>query len=404
MKNTEFDNLVERLLNEALDEKIDEIKSKLEVTEKKDNKWIQDIDMKEGSFKKYCKGEVTCECVEKALKAGGKHAKQANLYLNMNSKKCKSLQKSKSLKKENDADRLLSKLVEVIKEEIGEEEMTEGNAFSKARCKAGCKGGNGTKIEGFDGKVVRGWSDDDKESCGCDDLKESNKKRMKLTENELIDLIERMVKEEKAKGLQVYNKVHNEDGKENNKALEDVAKKMKKYTKDGSNGKFDMDPVMFPKGNLELKKEKVKKYTPSEAVEEYIEAFAYPGQTNLRFDEIKPDDELIKKYLEGDSTTGNAQVDKKGKPLGNVTPDEVGKRFKKNYDENLYGIEQAEGSYKRVTQPVDVAGDNTQKGKLQKKSDKVLAKLESVEDKKKKKLNEEIEKIKSITSYNQKTQ
>ena len=398
MKNTEFDNLVERLLNEALDEKIDEIKSKLEVTEKKNNKSVEDIDKEEGSFKKYCKGEVTCDCVEKALKEGGKHAKQANLYLNMNSDKCKSLQK------ENDADRLLSKLVEVIKEELGEEEMTEGNAFSEARCKAGCKGGNGAKIEGFDGKVVKGWSDDDKESCGCKDLKESRRKKMKLTENELIDLIERIVKEEKAKGLQVYNKVHNEDGKENKQALDAVAKKMKDYTKDGSNGKFDMDPVMFPKGNLQLKKDKVKKYTPSEAVEEYIEAFAYPGQTNLRFDEIKPDDELIKKYLEGDSTTGNAQVDKDGKPLGNVTPDEVGKRFKKNYDENLYGIEQAEGSYKRVTQPVDVAGDNTQKGKLQKKSDKVLTKLESVEDKKEKKLNEELEKIKSITGYNQKTQ
>jgi hypothetical protein len=341
---------------------------------------------------------VTCDCVEKALKAGGKPAKQANLYLNMNSDKCKSLQK------ENDADRLLSKLVEVIKEELGEEEMTEGNAFSEARCKAGCKGGNGAKIEGFDGKVVKGWSDDDKESCECKDLKESRRKKMKLTENELIDLIERIVKEEKAKGLQVYNKVHNEDGKENKQALDAVAKKMKDYTKDGSNGKFDMDPVMFPKGNLELKKEKVKKYTPSEAVEEYIEAFAYPGQTNLRFDEIKPNDEMIKKYLEGDSTTGNAQVDKDGKPLGNVTPDEVGKRFKKNYDENLYGIEQAEGSYKRVTQPVDEAGDNTKEGKLQKKSDKVLTKLESVEDKKEKKLNEEIKKIKSITGYNQRTQ
>jgi hypothetical protein len=398
MKNTEFDNLVERLLNEALDEKIDEIKSKLEVTEKKDEKWIQRIDMKRGFLKKYCGGEVTCDCVEKALKEGGKPAKRANLYLNMNSDKCKSLQK------ENEADRLLTKLVEVIKEELGEEEMTEGNAFSEARCKAGCKGGNGAKIEGFDGKVVKDWSDDDKESCGCKDLKESRKKKMKLTENELIDLIERIVKEEKAKGLQVYNKVHNEDGKENKQALDAVAKKMKDYTKDGSNGKFDMDPVMFPKGNLELKKEKVKKYTPSEAVEEYIEAFAYPGQTNLRFDEIKPDDELIKKYLEGDSTTGNAQVDKDGKPLGNVTPDEVGKRFKKNYDENLYGIEHAEGSYKRVTQPVDLAGDNTKDGKLQKKSDKVLTKLESVEDKKEKKLNEELEKIKSITGYNQKTQ
>lgn len=398
MKNTDFDKFVEKLLNEALEEKAEEIKSKLEVSEKKDKKWIQDVDMKEGSFKKYCKGEVTCDCVEKAIKEGGKPAKQANLYLNMNSSKCKSLQK------ENAANELLNKLVQVIKEEVEEGDVKEGNAFSEARCKAGCKGGNGTKIHGFDGKVVKGWSDDDKETCGCKEVNESTKKRMRLNENELVDLIEKMVNEEKAKGLQVYNKVHNEDGRENQKAMELVAKKMKKYLKDGSNGKFETDPTMFPKGNLELKKDTVKKYTPSEAVEEYIEAFAYPGQTNLRFDEIKPNDELIKKYLEGDSTTGNAQTDKDGKPLGNVTPSETGKRFKKNYDENLYGIEQAEGSYKRVTQPVDVAGENTQKGKLQKKSDKVLTKLESVDEKKKKKINEEIEKIKSITSYNQKTQ
>ena len=398
MKETEFNNLVEKLLNEALDEKIAEIKSKLEVTEKKDEKWIQDVDMKEGSFKKYCGGEVTCECVEKALKAGGKSAKKAQLYLNMNSDKCKSLQK------ENDADRLLNQIMEVIKEELGEEDMNEGNAFLDARCKAGCKGGDGTEIEGFDGKKVTGWSEDDKESCGCKSVKESKIRKLTLSENELIDLIEKIVVEEKAKGLQVYDKVHNEDGKENEQALKDVAKKMEKYLKDGSNEKFNAEPTHFPKGNGELKKMSKKAYTPSDAVDEYIEAFAYPGQTNLRFDEIKPNDELIEKYLEGDSTTGNAQVDEDGKALGNVTPDEVGKKFKKNYDENLYGIEQAEGSYKRVTQPVDQAGEGTTTGKLRKKSNKILNTLESVEEKKKAKLNEELNKIQKITNYNQKTQ
>lgn len=398
MKETEFNNLVEKLLNEALDEKIAEIKSKLEVTEKKDEKWIQDVDMKEGSFKKYCGGEVTCECVEKALKAGGKSAKKAQLYLNMNSDKCKSLQK------ENDADRLLNQIMEVIKEELGEEDMKEGNAFLDARCKAGCKGGDGTEIEGFDGKKVTGWSEDDKESCGCKSVKESKIRKLTLSENELIDLIEKIVVEEKAKGLQVYDKVHNEDGKENEQALKDVAKKMEKYLKDGSNEKFNAEPTHFPKGNGELKKMSKKAYTPSDAVDEYIEAFAYPGQTNLRFDEIKPNDELIEKYLEGDSTTGNAQVDEDGKALGNVTPDEVGKKFKKNYDENLYGIEQAEGSYKRVTQPVDQAGEGTTTGKLRKKSDNILNTLESVEEKKKAKLNEELNKIQKITNYNQKTQ
>jgi len=350
MKETEFNNLVEKLLNEALDEKIAEIKSKLEVTEK-DEKETEDIDVKE-----------------------------------------------------NDADRLLNQIMEVIKEELGEEDMNESNAFMGARCKAGCKGGNGTEIEGFEGKKVTGWSEEDKKACDCKSVKESKTKKLTLSENELIDLIEKIVVEEKAKGLQVYNKVHNEDGKENKEALNAVAKKMKDYTKEGSSGSYETNPQTFPKGNGELKKMSKKAYTPSEAVDEYIEAFAYPGQTNLTFDEIKPNDELIEKYLEGDSTTGNAQVDKDGKALGNVTPDKVGKRFKKNFDENLYGIEQAEGSYKRVTQPVDQAGEGKTAGKLKKKSDKILNTLESVEEKKKTKLNEELSKIQKITNYNQKTQ
>lgn len=65
------------------------------ITEKKkDDKWIQDIDMKKGALTSYCKGKVTCGCVEEALK-DKKHKKQAQLYLNMNSDKCKSLQESK---------------------------------------------------------------------------------------------------------------------------------------------------------------------------------------------------------------------------------------------------------------------------------------------------------------------
>ena len=62
---------------------------------KKDDKWIQDIDMDEGSFTKYCKGKVTCGCVGKALKGDDeKRRKQAQLYLNMNPDKCKSLQEN----------------------------------------------------------------------------------------------------------------------------------------------------------------------------------------------------------------------------------------------------------------------------------------------------------------------
>ena len=66
------------------------------ITEKKkDDKWIQDVDMDEGDFTEYCNGKVTCGCVKKALETKGKRKKQAQLYLNMNSDKCKSLQESK---------------------------------------------------------------------------------------------------------------------------------------------------------------------------------------------------------------------------------------------------------------------------------------------------------------------
>jgi hypothetical protein len=84
------------------------------------------------------------------------------------------------------------------------------------------------------------------------------------------------------------------------------------------------------------------KYHPSDAVEEYIEAFAYPGMTNLVYDEIKPDDEMITKQIKGDSKNGNAITSKDGKALGNVSKrsEKVGERFKKNFDDNLYGAEQ----------------------------------------------------------------
>ena len=42
----------------------------------------------------------------------------------------------------------------------------------------------------------------------------------------------------------------------------------------------------------------------------------------------------------------------------------TGDRFKKNFDDNLYGAEQMEVSYNRQPQPVDVAGNKKQTGSL----------------------------------------
>lgn len=243
-----------------------------------------------------------------------------------------------------------------------------------------------------------------------------NKKTLKLSENEMIDLIEKVVLEQKnnsfvkktPEGLKKTEKMLELSKKSNDDYAKSVVKKMKDYVKYGSEGEYDESPEQFPESNYTLKKNpKAKKYMPSKAVDEYIEYFSYPGQTNITYDEIKPNDENIEKYLKGDSTTGNAVRDKKGKALGNVVPSKVGDRFMKNYDENVYGVEQSKASYKRQSQPVEVAGEYKTNGKLRKgKGDlgkKVLDKLEESKDKKIEMVSEELNKMKGLIFYDKKT-
>ena len=258
-------------------------------------------------------------------------------------------------------------------------------------------------------------------------LKE-NKNSLQLSENELIDLIEKIVVEQKVKdkgeksniatkepeGLKKTMKALEGSKKENEDYAKQVVEKMKKYVKAGSKDEYNESPETFPQSNytMDKMKEKTMKYHPSQAVDEYIEAFSHPGMTNLVYDEIKPDDKKIDKYLKGDSTTGNAVRDKDGKPLGNVAPSDLGDRFKKNYDENLYGAEQMNVSYKRQPQPVDVGGSDKMDGSLKSirkgstnKAQKIMNQLESKQEEKKKvKVNEDMEKIKNLITYNRKTQ
>ena len=258
-------------------------------------------------------------------------------------------------------------------------------------------------------------------------VKESLKPSLKLTENELIDMIEQIVLEQKVKdksekeniskkspeGLKKTEKVLGQSKKENDDYAKDVVKKMKDYMKDMvSGGKgYDENPDDFPQSNYDMEKEhNEKKYHPSDAVEEYIEAFAYPGMTNLVYDEIKPDEEMIEKQIKGDSKNGNAVTGKDGKALGNVSKrsEKTGERFKKNFDENLYGAEQMNVSYKRQPQPVDIAGEKRESGGLKKsstqKAQKIMNQLESTEDKKNRVITEEMEKMKNLIGYNRKTQ
>jgi len=252
----------------------------------------------------------------------------------------------------------------------------------------------------------------------------SNGESEVFTENEVIDIIENIVNEEKIKsniknstipkGMSEYQRVHKSDKKDEDQYFKDLAKKMKDYIKnmEDEGSKYEMkETKKFPTENGGLKKGIRKKYTPSDAVDEYIDAFNYgSGQTGLRFDEIKPTKKNIEKYLKGHRTTGNAQTDEDGNALGNVVPSKVGDKFYKMYKDNLFGQEQASASYKRYSQPVDLEGENILKGSLKsikgkKTSQSVLNKLEeNVNDKESKKLNEEFNRMQDLIDYNRKTQ
>jgi hypothetical protein len=294
--------------------------------------------------------------------------------------------------------------------DMGEAETEEGNEFTEKLMMARKDGDKTMKVGG---KTLP--------------VKETRKTSLKLTEDELIDMIEQIVLEQSVKdkdeksnisnkspeGLKKTDKVLGLNKKENDDYAKEVVKKMTEYMKDmvSGDGGYDENPDDFPQSNYDMEKDhKEKKYHPSDAVEEYIEAFAYPGMTNLVYDEIKPDDEMIEKQMKGDSKNGNAVTDKDGKALGNVSKrsEKVGERFKKNFDENLYGAEQQNVSYKRQSQPVDVAGENKQSGGLKKgstaKAQKIMNQLESKEDKKSKIISEEMEKMKNLIGYNRKTQ
>ena len=298
----------------------------------------------------------------------------------------------KMLRKQQDEEEQLYEI------EFEKEETYEGNAFTGALSKA--KKHHKDEFE-VDGKKYK--------------VKES----ILYTESDLIDIIEKIVNEEKKfkveepKGYREYERAHKADKKENDDYLKSVAKKMTDYLKGASDSgsKYEMKETQkFPTENGGMKKGNRKKYTPSDAVDEYIDAFSYPGQTNLVYDEIKPNDKNIEKYLKGHRTTGNAQVDDDGNALGNVVPSDVGEKFFKNFKDNLYGQEQMSASYKRQPQPVDQAGEHTERGSLKsrkgkKTSQSILNKVdESTDLKKVEKLNEEFDRINNLMSYNRKTQ
>lgn len=231
------------------------------------------------------------------------------------------------------------------------------------------------------------------------DAKKKTKGSVKLTENEIIDLIERLVKEEKSnlrkgtkhKGTTTYEKAHRGSGKENSDYIKSVTKKMKDYLKDGSKGEYSMEPKIFPKGNGELAKMSKKAYIPSDAVQDYTDNLTAAGLENITYDEIHPNEEWVNDLMVGSSKTGN------NPEWANSVDTGVNKKRRKVQKDNLLG-QIKKKAYNKAPQPIvsDKTGND--------EGSKLLTKLESVEPKQTEKLNEEFDRMKQLLSYNRKTQ
>ena len=239
------------------------------------------------------------------------------------------------------------------------------------------------------------------------------KESIKLTEDEMIDMIEKIVREEKdnikkmskPKGLAAYETAIGKSKKENDDYIKSVTQKMKDYLKDGSKEDYTMEAEHFPESNGQMDKKMAKKtYKASDAVEEYVEAFSSAGQENLVYDEIHPNEDWVTDNIEGSSRTGN------NPKWANAVETPVNKNRNKIRKDNLLGALKKQ-AYNKSPQPVvtDEAGEVTKgekntSNKSNTKTNKIMNQLESTQEKKTKLLNEEITKMSNLLNYNRKTQ
>lgn len=217
-----------------------------------------------------------------------------------------------------------------------------------------------------------------------------------FSENEIIDIIEDIILEEKKKSktkskdpIKLTKSNQEKSKKENDDYIDSVVKKMKEYLKDTSKGEYEMNPKGFPKGNGELAKMDKMAYKASDAVEEYIDNFTAAGLENLDYDEIHPDEKWVTDNIVGSSRTGN------NPDWANAVETPVNKKRNKIRKDNLLAKLKRK-AYNKSPQPV--VNDSTSNTD---KASKLMVKLESTE---KKNVISDIDEIKKLMGYKQKTQ
>jgi hypothetical protein len=242
-----------------------------------------------------------------------------------------------------------------------------------------------------------------KDEFNVDGKKFHVKESVKLTEAELIDLIENLVNEKEIKGLKnlakpkgmaEYERAYKGSGRENKDAISATNKKMKEYVKYGSEGEYDSEPKDFPMSNGQIKHKDIKGFNMDNEGQEFIETYLQPGQENISFDEMHPNEEQIKNNIEGSSKTGNSDE------YANSVKTGVNKKIFKKQKEHKLDILSKKAANKDP-QPVFSA-----KGKKQGYSDGdgVRVTNESNNLKEERILNEEFSRITELMKYNRSTQ
>jgi hypothetical protein len=131
-------------------------------------------------------------------------------------------------------------------------------------------------------------------------------------------------------------------------------------------------------------------YEVSKDGDEFIDDYLRPGMETLDYDEMHPNEEWMDNNIEGSSKTGN------NPEWANTGESDVNKKINKTRKKGAY-TKAKRAAYNKAPQPVisDKPGQESGKG--------LNLKTEST-DKKQKQINEEFDRMKSLISYDRKTQ
>jgi hypothetical protein len=344
--NTYYDNILKKVLTETLEERADNIMNKMKYPKLTTGEFDY---VAEGETCEQCGTEMTeGECME----CGGMREEEGEVMEKLYGKQSR-IDKNKNRKIDSQDFKMLRKR----KETKEEDDINENVLY---------------KLEYINESAV-------------------------FTEDEIIDIIEGIIKEEdnikrgkSPAGYSAYEKSHKGSGKEEDDYMKDLSKKMKDYLKDGSKGKYEMNPKIFPKGNGQLEKMEKKAYEINKDGEDFISDYMSPGMENLDYDEMHPDEDWMKDNIEGSSRTGN------NPEWANAEQTELGEKINKKRKENKFAKNRRK-AYNKAPQPV-VSDTNEGSGKG------IHINVESVNDKQTQKLTEEFTRMKQLMGYEDNTQ